>query len=175
MLKRMKKILFLHVQPQLEHLIKQKPQFDTLIELQGCPSWARILSQPSYLVIVKADSLSELTWIGCEYLQLDVYAYVYEMASRRVQTPGHSMMNPLDSMCGAYEPSLPRRKVRQRPTEFPNLTITNWRLLLKTHTQIQGGQSKKLKKSQKFSQKSETSRHQFDNSNHNSRWICYLF
>ena len=73
-----------------------------------------ILSQPSYLVIVKADSLSELTWIGCEYLQLDVYAYVYvsELASRRVQTPGHSMMNPLDSMCGAYEPSLPRRKVR---------------------------------------------------------------
>ena len=101
--RRTKKILFLHVQPQLEHLIKQKPQFDTLIELQGCPSWARILSQPSYLVIVKADSLSELTWIGCEYLQLDVYAYVYEMASRRVQTSGRSMMNPLDSMCGPYD------------------------------------------------------------------------
>ena len=62
-----------------------------------------ILSQPSYLIIVKADSLSELTWIGCEYLQLDVYAYVYEMASRRVQTSGRSMMNPLDSMCGPYD------------------------------------------------------------------------
>jgi hypothetical protein len=39
---------------------------------------------------------------------------------------------------------------------------------------ILGGQSKNIEKYYKFSQKSETSHHQFNISNHNSRWICYL-
>ena len=40
---------------------------------------------------------------------------------------------------------------------------------------ILGGQSKKIEKSYKFSQKIETSGHQFGNSNYNSHWIYYLF
>ena len=40
---------------------------------------------------------------------------------------------------------------------------------------ILGGQSKKIEKFYKFSQKLKTSGHQFGNSNHNSHWICYLF
>jgi hypothetical protein len=39
---------------------------------------------------------------------------------------------------------------------------------------ILGGQFKKIEKSYKFSQKSETSGHQFNVSNHNNHWICYL-
>jgi hypothetical protein len=39
---------------------------------------------------------------------------------------------------------------------------------------ILGGQSKKIEKSYKFSQISETSDHQSDIPNHNSHWICYL-
>jgi hypothetical protein len=39
---------------------------------------------------------------------------------------------------------------------------------------ILDGQSKTIEKSFKFSQKSETSGHQFNISNHNSHWICYL-
>jgi hypothetical protein len=39
---------------------------------------------------------------------------------------------------------------------------------------ILGGQSKKIKKSYKISQKLETSDHQFNISNHNNYWICYL-
>jgi hypothetical protein len=39
---------------------------------------------------------------------------------------------------------------------------------------ILGGQPKKIEKSFKFSQKSETSCHQFNISNHDSHWICYL-
>jgi hypothetical protein len=37
-----------------------------------------------------------------------------------------------------------------------------------------GGPSKKIVKSYKFSQKSETSGHQFNISDHNNHWICYL-
>ena len=39
---------------------------------------------------------------------------------------------------------------------------------------ILGGHSKKIEKSYKFSQKSETSSHQSNNSNYNSHRICYL-
>ena len=49
-----------------------------------------------------------------------------------------------------------------------------WRLQVKPPRTL-GGQSKKIEKSYKFSQKSEISSHQFGNSNHNSHWICYLF
>ena len=58
------------------------------------------------------------------------------------------------------------------------LTITNWRLLSSLHMKppkILGGHSEKIEKFYKFSQKSETSCHQFGNSKHNSHWICYLF
>jgi hypothetical protein len=39
---------------------------------------------------------------------------------------------------------------------------------------ILGGQHKIIEKSLKFSKKSETSGHQFNISNNNSHWICYL-
>ena len=58
------------------------------------------------------------------------------------------------------------------------LTITNWRLLSSLHMKpprISCGHSKKIENSYKFSQKSETSSHQSNNSNYNNHRICYLF
>jgi len=52
------------------------------------------------------------------------------------------------------------------------LTITTWRLLWSLPMKpILGGHSKKI---EKFSEKTEISCHQFNNSNHNSHWICYF-
>ena len=48
-----------------------------------------------------------------------------------------------------------------------------WSLQVKA-PRILGGQSKKIEKFYKFSQKSETSGHHFGNSYY-SHWICYLF
>jgi hypothetical protein len=59
-----------------------------------------------------------------------------------------------------------------------NLTITNWRLLWSLHMKlprILGGHSKKIEKSYKFSQKSETSSHQSNSSNYNRHRIYYFF
>ena len=68
-------------------------------------------------------------------------------------------------------------KILQEEEEL-NLTITNWRLLWSLYMKpprILGGHSKKIEKIYKFSQKSETSSHSSDYSNHNSHWICDLF
>ena len=62
--------------------------------------------------------------------------------------------------------------------KYINLTITNWILFWSLHMKpprILGGHFKKIEKSYKFSQKTETSSRQSNNSNYNSHQICYLF
>ena len=59
-----------------------------------------------------------------------------------------------------------------------HLTITNWRLQRSLHvkpTRILGGHFEKIETFYKFSQKSETSSHQSNNSNYNNHMIGYLF
>ena len=57
------------------------------------------------------------------------------------------------------------------------LAITNWRLIWSLHMKSPrtvGGHFEKIDKSYKFSQKSETSGHQSNNSNYNNHRIYYL-